>query len=201
MKTIYLSAFIAIVSAGCSAENVPAVGLLEIVPVVGKDMRVKVRPSYVFTTTKLASPTIFTALQSQEASASTICCFEVTNLNPVSVTTELSKYSYDQDFVTHMKSIKGYKYIYETHTAAKILWNQFMKDITPESRDPMDAQLFSAPVIAATIRKDSVPDTFELNHNKITLKTDYKNNSALGVYTFTINDQKTTFSEELPSVE
>jgi hypothetical protein len=76
-----------------------------------------------------------------------------------------------------------------------------MKDITPESRNPMDAQLFSAPVIAATILKDSVPDTFELNNNKITLKTDYKNNSALGVYTFTINGQKTTLSEELPSVE
>lgn len=164
-------------------------------------MRVRARPSYVFTTTKLASPTIFTALQSQGASTSTICCFEVTNLNQISIATELSKYASDQDFVTHMKSIKGYKYIYETHPATKSLWNQFMRDITPDARDPMDAQLFSAPVIAATIRKDSVPATFEVNHNKITLRTDYKKNSALGVYTFTIDGQKTTLSEELPSVE
>ena len=201
MKIIYLSAFIATLSTGCSAENVPAVGLLEIVPVVGKDMRVKARPSYVFTTTKLASPTIFTALQSQGVSTSTICCFEVTNLNPIPITAELSKYSYDQDFVTHIKSIKGYKYIYETQPAAKSLWNQFMRDITPGTRDPMDAQLFSAPVIAARIGKDSVPDTFEVNRNKVKLKTDYKNDAGLGVYTFTIDGKKTTLSEELPSVE
>lgn len=201
MKIIYLSVFITAVSVGCSAENAPTVGLLEIVPVVGKDMRVKARPSYVFTTTKLASPTIFTALQSQEASTSTICCFEVTNLNAISITAELSKYAYDQDFVAHIKSIKGYKYVYEARPAAKSLWNQFMRDITLDTRDPMDSQLFSAPVIAATIRKESVPDTFEVNHNKITLKTDYKNNSTLGVYTFTVDGQKIILSEELPSVE
>lgn len=201
MKIIYLSVFITTVSVACSAENAPAVGLLEIVPVVGKDMRVKARPSYVFTTTKLASPTIFTALQSQGASTSTICCFEVTNLNSISITTELSKYAYDHDFVNHIKSIKGYKYVYETRPTTKGLWNRFMRDITPDTRDPMDAQLFSAPVIAATIRKGSIPDTFEANHNKITLKTDYKNDSTLGVYTFTIDGQKITLSEELPSVE
>jgi hypothetical protein len=201
MKIIYLSLFFATVSAGCSAENIPAVGLLEIVPVVGKDMRVNARPSYVFTTKKLTSPTTFTALQSQGKFASTICCYEVSNLNPVSIATELSKYSYDLDFVAHMKSINGYKYIYQTQPTTKSLWNQFMRDITPDTHDPMDSQLFSAPVIAATIRKDSLPATFEADHNKITFSTDYKNNSTLAVYTFMIGGQKITLSEELPSVE
>lgn len=201
MKIICLFVLFATLSTGCSAENVPAVGLLEMVPVVGQDMRVKARPSYVFTNSKLSSPTIFTALQSDDTSSSTICCFEVTNLDAISIATELSKYSYDQDFVDHMQSIRGYKYIYAIHPAAKSSWNQLMRDITPETRDAMDARSFSAPVIAATMQKALIPNTFEVNHSKITIRTDFKKKTDLAVYTFVVDGQKTTLSEKLPSVE
>ena len=199
MKNIPLLALIAGISVGCSAENMPAVGLLELVPVVGKDMRVQARPSYVFTNVKLASPTIFTGLQSHGTLTSAICCFEVSDLNAISITAELSKYSYDPDFVAHMKSIKGYSYVYAAHPAPRGLWNQVMRNITPDVRDPMDSQIFSAPVIAATIRKDLIPETFEVNQKRASLKTDHKKN--MGVYTFIIDGKKTSFSEELPSVE
>lgn len=201
MKNIPLLVVIAGISVACSAENMPAVGLLELVPVVGKDMHVQARPSYVFTNTKLSSSTIFTGLQTHGTVTSAICCFEVSNLNAISVTAELSKYSYDPDFVAHMKSIKGYSYVYASHPAPKALWNPFMKNITPDVRDPMDSQIFSAPVIAATIRKDLIPETFEVNQKKVSLKTDYKKNPDKGVYTFIIDGQRTSFSEELPSTE
>lgn len=201
MKIIFLLAFTAVVSAGCSAKDTPVVGLLELVPVVGRDMHVVARPSYIFTNTKLASPTVFTGLQSDETSTSTICCFEVDNLNAIPVSTILSKYAYDEQFVARIKSIKGYNYIYETHPAAKNLWNQFMKNITLDTHDPMDSHSFSAPVIAATIRKDLIPNTFVVNHNKVAIRTDYQNNSEVAVYTFIIDGQKSTLSEKLPSVE
>jgi len=132
---------------------------------------VSARPVYVLTDQKLPGPTIFSALKGSGSTLTVACCFEVSNPRPTSLEAELAKYGKDPDFDAHMKSIKGYRYIYAAQaTADKQHWTPLMKTLARNASNPNDASPFSAAVVAAQFDKPLIPSSFTANNLPMTLQ-------------------------------
>jgi hypothetical protein len=191
-----LAMFLALMNAlgGAYAQSEPVVGLWEKIAVAGPGGKLVARTSYIFTNQKLTEETVFTAFQNVKP-MSLICCIKVKNLRPVELKDVLKKYSMDDEFVAHLKSVKGVPFMYEAVPVEKKDWNPLMNNIMSEEDDPDDQVPLHAPVIAAKLSKDDVkPGEINLGQNKAYVKVTYKDGKAS--YQFTINNKQTTFSDE-----
>jgi hypothetical protein len=176
------------------AQNEPIVGVWEKMTVGGPGGTLVARTNYIFTNRKLEQETVFSGVQ-QARSLSVICCIKVSNLKPIDIKEILSKYKIDEDFVEHMKSIKGADYIYEASPVDKSEWNPFMTTIMNIDKNPLDHSPYSTPVIAARLGGDDEKlKKLELGPTKTKLKISYTKDDR-AVYEFIFNDKKTIFSE------
>jgi len=150
MKNRRLFALLVLACASCHANDLPVVGVIEQVPVMADGVNVSARPIYVLTDQKLSGPAVFSALQGFGSILTVACCFEVANTAPTSLDAELAKYGKDPEFAAHMKSIRGYRYIYTAQPKAdKRHWTPLMKTLARNASDPNDASPFSAAAVAA----------------------------------------------------
>lgn len=201
MRILFLFICTLLSSNSHAVQGTPVFGLLEQYPVVNREMNVVARPSYIFSNQKLGTATIFTGLKDFETRIRTLCCYEVVELEPVALKDILKKYDFDSEFVAHMKSVKGYKYVYVARPADKQFWNSYMKIISNSPRDQTDSAPFSIPVVAATFKEDRIPQPFLLEQKKISLKADYDRKTATVFYKFVADRVETIFSESVSDPE
>lgn len=196
MKPLFLLSLLALSSAGCSADGLPAVGVVQQVPVMADGASVSARPVYILTNRKLTAPTVFSALQGSSATYTVACCFEVRNTTPLALDAELAKYGKDPEFVAHMKSVKGYQYVYAAQPSAdRSRWTPLMKTLAANAANPDDASPFSAPVVAAQFGKPRTPAAFSVDGAALTLQVRSDRKAGRSVYVFTQGGQKAEFSE------
>lgn len=166
-----------------AAADFPAVRILQQHSVTRKDIRIVARPAYIFTDTKLAEPTTFTAVQSFSESLDPACCL---------------KFAIDPEFSSHIKAVKGYQYIYAAEpTRDRRLWTPLIEAVMKSAIYPEDASPFSTLVIAATFIQKSVPTTFSIQGTQLSLAARYDKNSDRLSYTFLRNKKMIELSEAI----
>lgn len=181
----------------CHAAAQTVVGMVEQIPVIIDGDHVIARPIYVLTAQKLSAPTVFSGLLPADSTASVACCFEVRNLAPIALPAELAKYAKDRDFVEHMKSIRGYRYVYAAQpTADRQGWTPLMKTLATIASHPQDGSPFSAPVVALRIERPMTPLPLVAGGAKLTLRHREEEKAGRMVYVFTQGGSKVEFSED-----
>jgi hypothetical protein len=197
MKTMLAAILLGVTTLSSRADPMPAVGVLEIVPVVGRDFKVTSRPVYIFTNQKLSIPTTFTGLQAGGALLSVVCCFKVTNLTPVSLEKIVSRYAPDDDNAReHLRSIEGYGFVYAAEPIGdKHHWTSTMQLLAHNATDPTDASPFSAAAVGALVSGEEIPATFNANGSAVTVATRFDKNTGRVIYTFVRDTRKLVFSE------
>jgi hypothetical protein len=196
MKKTFFFSLVALACAGCHADGLPVTGVVQQIPVMADGANVSARPVYVLTDQKLAGPAIFSGLQGFGSTLTVVCCFEVKDAAPTSLDEALAKYGKDPEFAAHMKSIKGYRYIYAAQPSAdKQHWTPLMKTLARNASNPNDASPFSAAAVAAQFDKPIIPASFTANGTAITLQTHADKKTGRTVYVFTHGGNKVEFSE------
>lgn len=194
-KKIY-PALIAMACAGCHADTLPVVGLVEQIPVMSDGVKVSARPVYILTAQKLAAPTVFSGLVAGGATSSVACCFEVKNITPTSLDAELAKYGKDPEFAERMKSVKGYRYIYAAQpTPDKQRWTPLMKTLMENAAHADDGSPFSAAAVATQFDKAVTPNAFTIGGAPVSLQSRTDKKTGRLVYVFTQGSSKVEFSE------
>ena len=196
MKKHLLLSLIALGCAGCRADGLLVTGVIEQIPVMADGANVTARPVYLLTDQKLPGPAAFSALQGFGSTLTVACCFEVANSTPTSLDAELAKYGKDPEFSAHMKSIRGYRYIYAAHpTADKGRWTPLMKTLARVASDPNDASPFSAGAVVAQFDKPMLPASFTVKNVTTTLQIRTDKKTGRIVYVFTQGGKQVEFSE------
>jgi len=181
---------------GAQAQNEPIVGLWEKLTVGGPGGALIARTNYIFTKTRLDQETVFSAVPDANP-LSVVCCVKVKNLTPLDLKAVLAKYQMDEEFVAHMKSIKGTNFMYEAVPVPKAEWNGLMTTIMDIDKNDDDHSPYNAPAISARLGdKDEKLRKLELGPTKTKLKITYGKKDNKAVYEFTINNKKTVFSED-----
>jgi hypothetical protein len=194
-KQLFFSLVVA--CAGCHANGLPVLGVIEQIPVTENGPRVIARPIYILTDQKLDNQTVFSGLQGVSSTLTVVCCYEVKNTTPTSLDAELARYGKDSDFASQMKSVKGYRYVYIAEpTADKTRWTPLMKTLAKIAANPEDASPFSAAVVGAQFEKPSIPASFMANGVPMTMQTRVDKKSDRLIYTFTRDGKKIEFSED-----
>ena len=195
MKKILFASLFGSLSLACSAGNPPVVGLLQQYPVMGDGVNVTARPIYIFTHQKLEAPVVFSGLKGASTELTVLCCFEVTDIAPLDLKAELTKYRSDADFVAHIKGVKGYRYIYAARPVSnRTKWTPLMKTVMSNAANPDDGTPFSVPVIQANFDKSRMPATFILGGSSVSLTSRYAEN-GLNHHAFKVGNQTTVLSE------
>lgn len=196
MKKYLFFPLSALACAGCHADGLPITGIVEQIPVMADGATVSARPVYVMTDQKLSAPAVFSGLQGVGSTLTVACCFEVRNTAPTSLDAELAKYGKDPEFAAHMKSIKGYRYIYIAQPSSdKQRWTPLMKTLARNAANPDDASPFSAAAVAAQFDKPTLPASFSANNVPMTLQVRTDKKTGRTVYAFTQGGNKVEFSE------
>jgi hypothetical protein len=189
-KQLFFSLVVA--CAGCHANGLPVLGVVEQIPVTENGPRVIARPIYILTDQKLDNPTAFSGLQGVSSTLTV-----VKNTTPTSLDAELGRYGKDSDFASQMKSVKGYRYVYIAEpTADKTRWTPLMKTLAKIAANPEDASPFSAAVVGAQFDKPSIPASFMANGVPMTMQTRVDKKSDRLIYAFTRGGKKVEFSED-----
>lgn len=197
MKNRRLFALLVLACASCHADDLPVVGVIEQVPVMADGVNVSARPIYVLTDQKLSGPAVFSALQWFGSNLTVACCFEVANTAPTSLDAELAKYGKDPEFAAHMKSIRGYRYIYTAQPKAdKRHWTPLMKTLARNASDPNDASPFSAAAVAAQFDAPTLPASFAVKNVPMTLQIRADEKTGRIVHVFTRGGNEVEFSED-----
>ena len=195
-KLIISSTFCLMANAGF-ALGAPVVGLLEQYPVMVDSMHVTARPIYIFTNQKLDAPAIFSGLSGMSDSLTVVCCFQVNDIKPVDMKTELAKYAVDEDFTDHLKKVAGYSHVYiASPLSDKKKWSPLMQTVMKIADNPADGSPYSAAVVQGTFEKASTPATFTMAGSKVSLRTRIDNGNDIR-YSFKIEDKVYTFKEPL----
>ncbi|QBE65944.1 hypothetical protein [Pseudoduganella lutea] len=197
MKKLIYASTLCMLAKCCFALGAPVVGLLEQYPVMADGMNVTARPTYIFTNQKLDAPTVFSGLVGVSNRLSVLCCFEVTNIKPIDMKTEFSKYASDEDFTDHLKKVAGHSHVYVASPLSdKKKWSPLMQTVVKIADNPADGSPFSAAVVQGTFEKASTPATFTMAGNKVSLRTriDKRDNVR---YSFEIGNKVYTFKEPL----
>jgi hypothetical protein len=196
MKNIFTIAFFSILSVSCSASDVPAVGLLEQIPVMGKEYKVIARPIYIFSNKKLNEPTVFTGMVGTDKPYVSVCCYQVKDISPLDIKQEIKKYGQDEEFGSHMGNIRGYAYLYAAQPLSdKSKWTSLMLAMSRKTANPADGSPFSAPVVAEAFSTEQIPATIGNPPNQTTLHTRYDEKSDRMIFTFQQGKQKIVISE------
>jgi hypothetical protein len=201
-NTIGMAVLFALCGAASSthaAGDAPFLGLWERIPVVDASSKVQARPNYIFTDRKLSKPMIFSGLRDDGTNPTILCCAEVRNLTPMNIENIILKYSGDPEAADHLRSVKGWKYIYEAELANERIWTSAVKLIMHANKEPMDGSYMSVPVIGAEFSgKEQVPREFMVANNKVRIQMRFSKDKNRVFYDFIINDEKITFSENAP---
>ncbi|KQZ38905.1 hypothetical protein [Duganella sp. Root1480D1] len=196
MKKIAALFGLASILATAHAQEEPVVGIWQKLAVSDKGFRLVARTSYIFTNKPLARETVFSAVPRADP-LHVVCCLKVKNLKPLKVQEVIAKYSVDEEFVSHMKNIKGAEFMYEAVPVDRAEWNPFMAIVMSGEKDPDDQSPYTAPVISARLgAEDEKLKKLELGPTKARLKITYPKNDNKAVYQFTINNKKIVLSEE-----
>jgi len=196
MKKIYACFLWSALSFSCAATDGPTVGLLEQIPVIDQEYKVAARPIYIFTKKRLAGPTLFTGMIGNYAPFTPVCCYSVIDTSPLELMQEIKKYSYDEDFVRHMKGIKGYTYMYSALASKdRSKWTSMMSTIMRKSANPDDGSPFSAPVLAEALSNTQMLPGAGHGPERTVLRTRYDKQSDRMIFTFQQGTQKIEFSE------
>lgn len=181
---------------GAQAQTVPVVGVWEKNPVTAPDGRLVARTNYIFTNVALKQETVFTAIQN-DSPLTLICCIKVTNLKPLVLKDILEKYRVDPDFVSHLKSIQGAPFMYESAPVDRKEWNRLMRAIASGDSDPNDQVPYNAPVVAARLGDaDEKRGQLESGPAKVKLRIAYPKGKNKAIYTFRVDNKDIVLSED-----
>ncbi|MDW5419233.1 hypothetical protein R6242_21910 [Iodobacter sp. CM08] len=187
--------------ASCNVYAEPAVGVFANLPVYNFQAGIT-KPvafeMFVFTKKKLNSATIFSTFQMQEKGVFNVaCCFDLVDLNPVSVEKILNKYSFDDTLVDSVKGIKGYQYVYNV-SYSKQANNKLQKLLMKSHGLDTDIPYLMPAIEIKLLSDESIKGLVSTTPYKIELvKKHVKGSVQKDFYNFNVDGNRTTFSVPL----
>jgi hypothetical protein len=196
MKKIVASAVVLLTCGVAQAQQIPAVGVWEQLPIGdGQSGQKVVRHDVVFVDRKLANDTVFSALTDAGKSNSVLCCIKVNKDAAITLPDLLKKYPWDEDIVAHLKSIQGAKYIYEANLVDAPVQNAGMREMMKNLELPPALSPYSAAVIAGKIEAREIPSKFAIGSTSVTFSTQSTQNNSVTRYSFSLNGISVSFTE------
>ncbi|WP_321951195.1 hypothetical protein [Paraburkholderia bannensis] len=196
MKKVVASAFVLFACGMAHAQQIPAVGVWEQLPIGDGQGGLKaVRHDVVFLDHKLASDTVFSALTDDGKSNSVLCCIKVAKDAAITLPDLLKKYPWDEDLVEHLKSIQGGKYIYEARLVDASAQNAGMREMMKNLALPPALSPYSAAIIEGRLASKEVSNTFSVGGATVAFASQSIQNNSVTRYKFTLNGTTVSFTE------
>jgi hypothetical protein len=195
MKKALLFPLFMLAVSGCRAADAPVLGVWEQLVVARADAPTNlIRRNFIFSDKKIERKTIFSAFA--DAFDGPICCIEVSNPMSIDLEVFLKKYDWDADDSDHLKSIKGWKYIYEASLVDSTRRNQNMRDLVRNMSSPGDVSPFSAAVISDNpVSVGTDGKRYGVNGMGLEFSSIYDKKTGVVRYVFDFSDGKVSFSE------
>lgn len=196
MKKILTSIIFAFFSSIAQAEGPLTVGLWEQLPVEnGNGVQ---RHDVVFVSHKLSDDSEFSALLDAGITR-VICCIKIKKDASITLADLLKKYKWNDETAQHLKSIKGWKYIYEATLVDPPEQNSAMRDLVESLSTPPALSPYSAAVVSSKIARDKLPVTFYVGGTKVsfTTKVNQTHQKRIMHFKFSVDGSAFDFSEEM----
>lgn len=196
MKKVAASIFVGLACSIAQAQQAPVVGVWEQLPVGGgQDGQNAARHDVVLVDRKLADDTVFSALTDAGKQNSVLCCIKVSRNASITLADLLKKYPWDDDIAAHLKSIMGWKYIYEAKLVDASAQNAGMRELVKNLSLPPALSPYSAAIISGKIGSDQVPATFSTGGASVSFSTRPMHGNNAIQYKFSVNGTAMKFTE------
>ena len=186
-----------ILALSCSlaqAESPVTVGLWE--QIATEDGNNVQRHDVVFVSRKLSDDSEFSALM-DVGKTDVICCIKVKKGASITLADLIKKYKWHDDDIRHLKSIKGWKYIYEATLVDPPEQNSAMRELVKSLSLPPPLSPYSAPVVSSKIAGNMLPVTFDVGGTKVSFTTQANPKKNIIHYKFSVNGAACDFSEDM----
>lgn len=184
-----------------AASAQTAVGVWESYAVMNNAFKVVAKPNYIFTTTRLTEPTVFTALRNP-GFVYTLCCMVVKNVTPVVLADVVKKYAVDKEFGDQMKSVKGAPFMYEAVPIEPSAWNEDFKSLMQSFQDPEDGVPGSEAVVGVRLANSSkLKQPFQAGADLISLAVSHPRGQNTARYEFKVNGKRIVVTDAMPPHE
>ncbi|KWK83876.1 hypothetical protein WM16_31620 [Burkholderia ubonensis] len=179
------------------AEEGPVLGVWEQV-VVAKPHAAngRVRRNFIFTSERLAQPTVFSGLADGGNDNRVLCCLKVEKISPITFDGLMQGYAWENEDADHLRHITGWKFIYEAELVPASSQNANMRELVKNLTMPGSESPYSAAVISASFPgAESVGRQFSAGGKKIAFSTRGVPSENLVKYEFSVDGKRTRFSE------
>ncbi|MFX1766902.1 hypothetical protein PWP93_30835 [Paraburkholderia sp. A1RI-2L] len=186
-------------SLACSlvqAHEIPVVGLWEQFAMGDLQSGNVVRHDLVFVDRKLTDDTVFSALMNPDTSIGVLCCVKVSKDASITLADLLKKYPLERDDADHLKSITGWKYIYEAKIIDSTSQNPAMRELVKNLTHPPSLSPYSAGIISGKVDRDEVPTTFSIDGVSVSYSVQTIRKYSAIQYKFSINGRLMKFTED-----
>ncbi len=131
-----------------------------------------------------------------------ICCLKVDNATPISLEDLISKYRWAPDDIEHLKSIKGWRYIYEAIVVDKAQQNNNMRELVSMTGHMGDLSPFSSGLISGDEGDVKMArGKLTINGAESYFSSSYDENLNVMKYNFDYKGRRLSFSEKSFPVE
>ena len=156
------------------------------------------RHDVVFVSHTLSDDTTFSALR-DVGETQVLCCIKVKKDALITLPDFLKKYKWEDYSISHLKSIKGWKYVYEATLVDPPEQNSAMRDLVESSITPPSISPYSAAVVSSKIARDMLPVTFYVGGTKVsfTTKVNQTHQKRIMHFKFSVDGSAFDFSEEM----
>ncbi|RFU45007.1 hypothetical protein [Paraburkholderia sp. DHOC27] len=196
MKYLVFCVAAALTSSMCRADQKPVFGVWEQLVTASTEKNAEpVRMNFIFSDTEITRETTFSALS--DSFDGSICCVKVDHLMPMTLKALLEKYKWDSDDVDHLKSIAGWRYIYEAKVVDSRLQNKNMRDLVSNMSGANDiSPFYSAVVSGYPVLTKAGSGTYALNGAVVNFSSEYDENKNVMRYLFKSSGESVRLSEK-----
>jgi hypothetical protein len=193
-KYLWCLAFMVMIS-GCRAGDSPVFGMWEQLVVAETNVqKIPTRHDFIFSDKKLTKDTVFSALSDSFDGA--ICCVEVENLTPMDLEGLLAKYKWDSDDIDHLKSISGWKYIYQAKVVEPGRQNKNMRELVKNLSNTGDTSPFSSAVVSGdSVLTGASDGEYRFNGTVVRFSSSYSDAKDVMSYLFDFSGTRVKFTE------
>ncbi|MFX1766903.1 hypothetical protein PWP93_30840 [Paraburkholderia sp. A1RI-2L] len=196
MKKILVTASVSLACGITQAQQVPTVGLWEHLATGDADGQNVTRHDLVFVDRKLSDSAVFTALLDLGGRSVVLCCVKVSKSVPITLADLLKKYPWKSYDVEHIKSITGWKYIYEAKLVDPSEQNYRMHEIAKSLTEPGSTSPYSAGIISGKIDSNMVRTEFSVDGVRVSYSMRPIRNFSTILCKFSVNGAAVKFTED-----